>query len=46
MKELKKLLDSISKKNSSFRKKVENEEKKVKIKFSSDWFYGWYSGGD
>ncbi len=42
MKELKKVLDSISKKNSSFRRKVENEEKKIIIRFSTNWFYGWF----
>ncbi len=45
MKELKKVLASISKKNSTFRKKVENEGKKIKIRFSStNWFYGWFGG--
>lgn len=41
MKEIKKVLDSIKEKNSSFRKKIEKKEKNIKIKFSSDWFYGW-----
>ncbi len=44
MKELEKVLNSIKEKNSIFRKKIENEEKKIKIKFSSLWFYNWFFG--
>lgn len=41
MKDLKKILNSAKEKNSAFRKKIEKEEKNIKIKFNSDWFYGW-----
>ncbi len=40
MQNLKKVLDSIKEKNNSFRKKIESK-KKIKIKFSSLWFYSW-----
>ncbi len=44
MKELKKVLDSIKEKNNFFRREIEKKEKKIKIKFSSEWFYGWFGG--
>jgi hypothetical protein len=44
MKHLKQVLDSMRKKNQTFKEKVVKDEKKIKLKFSSEW-YGWGYGG-